>query len=78
MKLIGINSIQLPRAASYSRTSSLRVPNNSFRRWNSTETEKVKGQVIGIDLGKQRNNTVLEESIGLTLILKVLPTLLLL
>jgi hypothetical protein len=39
---------QLPRTA---RTPAFRVPGASFRRWNSTEGEKVKGQVIGIDLG---------------------------
>ncbi|KAJ5143875.1 Chaperone DnaK [Penicillium bovifimosum] len=38
----------LPRAA-FTRTPASRLP-ASFRRWNSTE-EKVKGQVIGIDLG---------------------------
>lgn len=43
---------QLPRAA-FARTPASRLP-ASFRRWNSTEggEEKVKGQVIGIDLGK--------------------------
>lgn len=41
----------LPRAA-FARTPASRLP-ASFRRWNSTEggEEKVKGQVIGIDLG---------------------------
>ncbi|KAJ5194104.1 Heat shock protein 70 family [Penicillium cf. griseofulvum] len=41
----------LPRAA-FARTPASRLP-TSFRRWNSTEggEEKVKGQVIGIDLG---------------------------
>lgn len=39
---------QLPRTA---RTPAFRVPGATFRRWNSTEGEKVKGQVIGIDLG---------------------------
>ncbi|KAJ6124039.1 Heat shock protein 70 family [Penicillium samsonianum] len=41
----------LPRA-SFARTPASRLP-ASFRRWNSTEggEEKVKGQVIGIDLG---------------------------
>ncbi|EGD86952.1 hsp7-like protein [Trichophyton rubrum D6] len=35
------------------RSPAFRVPSTSFRRWNSTEggEEKVKGQVIGIDLG---------------------------
>ncbi|KAH8432164.1 Hsp70 ATPase ssc1 [Aspergillus melleus] len=43
----------LPRASSIARPSTFRVPTTSFRRWNSTEggEEKVKGQVIGIDLG---------------------------
>lgn len=43
---------QLPRTA-FTRAAGLRVPSTSFRRWNSTEggEEKVKGQVIGIDLG---------------------------
>ncbi|OQD74100.1 hypothetical protein PENDEC_c012G00692 [Penicillium decumbens] len=42
----------LPRAA-FARTPTSRVPGAAFRRWNSTEggEEKVKGQVIGIDLG---------------------------
>ncbi|KAJ5787715.1 Chaperone DnaK [Penicillium paradoxum] len=41
----------LPRNA-FARTPASRLP-ASFRRWNSTEggEEKVKGQVIGIDLG---------------------------
>ncbi|KAJ5402537.1 Chaperone DnaK [Penicillium crustosum] len=41
----------LPRTA-FARTPASRLP-ASFRRWNSTEggEEKVKGQVIGIDLG---------------------------
>lgn len=38
----------LPRAA-FARTPASRLP--AYRRWNSTEGEKVKGQVIGIDLG---------------------------
>ncbi|KAJ5542266.1 hypothetical protein N7535_004688 [Penicillium sp. DV-2018c] len=38
----------LPRAA-FARTPASRLP-ATYRRWNSTE-EKVKGQVIGIDLG---------------------------
>ncbi|KAJ5105560.1 heat shock protein SSC1 mitochondrial precursor [Penicillium alfredii] len=42
----------LPRTA-FARTPASRIPGASFRRWNSTEggEEKVKGQVIGIDLG---------------------------
>ncbi|CAI7673252.1 hypothetical protein N7533_012098 [Penicillium manginii] len=42
----------LPRAA-FTRAPSSRIPSTAFRRWNSTEggEEKVKGQVIGIDLG---------------------------
>ncbi|KAJ6135733.1 heat shock protein SSC1 mitochondrial precursor [Penicillium capsulatum] len=42
----------LPRAA-FARTPTSRIPSTAFRRWNSTEggEEKVKGQVIGIDLG---------------------------
>ncbi|KAJ5738895.1 Heat shock 70 kDa protein [Penicillium malachiteum] len=42
----------LPRTA-FARVPSSRVPGAAFRRWNSTEggEEKVKGQVIGIDLG---------------------------
>ncbi|KAJ5320168.1 hypothetical protein PENANT_c025G06268 [Penicillium antarcticum] len=42
----------LPRAA-FARTPASRFPGASIRRWNSTEggEEKVKGQVIGIDLG---------------------------
>jgi hypothetical protein len=45
-------SLQLPRSA-FARTPASRLP-STFRRWNSTEggEEKVKGQVIGIDLGK--------------------------
>ncbi|KAJ6108487.1 hypothetical protein N7523_009810 [Penicillium sp. IBT 18751x] len=43
----------LPRAAFARTTPSSRIPGAAFRRWNSTEggEEKVKGQVIGIDLG---------------------------
>ncbi|KAJ5112407.1 Heat shock 70 kDa protein [Penicillium argentinense] len=41
----------LPRAA-FARTPTSRIPSTAFRRWNSSEGEgKVKGQVIGIDLG---------------------------
>jgi hypothetical protein len=44
--------MKLPRTASIARTPAFRAPTTSFRRWNSTEgEEKVKGQVIGIDLG---------------------------
>ncbi|EAU34879.1 heat shock protein SSC1, mitochondrial precursor [Aspergillus terreus NIH2624] len=43
----------LPRTAQFARAPAFRVPGAAFRRWNSTEggEEKVKGQVIGIDLG---------------------------
>ncbi|KAJ5804971.1 heat shock protein SSC1 mitochondrial precursor [Penicillium riverlandense] len=43
----------LPRTASLPRAPVSRIPGAAFRRWNSTEggEEKVKGQVIGIDLG---------------------------
>ncbi|EYE95658.1 Hsp70 family protein [Aspergillus ruber CBS 135680] len=43
----------LPRATSFARAPAFRVPGAVPRRWNSTEggEEKVKGQVIGIDLG---------------------------
>ncbi|KAJ5149928.1 hypothetical protein N7448_001506 [Penicillium atrosanguineum] len=43
----------LPRAAFARTTPTSRIPGAAFRRWNSTEggEEKVKGQVIGIDLG---------------------------
>ncbi|CAL5869556.1 uncharacterized protein PFLUO_LOCUS3786 [Penicillium psychrofluorescens] len=43
----------LPRTASLPRAPVSRFPGAAFRRWNSTEggEEKVKGQVIGIDLG---------------------------
>ncbi|KAL2218057.1 chaperone DnaK [Thermoascus aurantiacus ATCC 26904] len=44
----------LPRnVISLTRSPAFRVPGASFRRWNSTEggEEKVKGHVIGIDLG---------------------------
>ncbi|OQE32097.1 hypothetical protein PENSTE_c001G08161 [Penicillium steckii] len=42
----------LPRAT-FARAPTSRIPSTAFRRWNSTEggEEKVKGQVIGIDLG---------------------------
>lgn len=43
---------QIPRTAYVARAPAFRVPGSSFRRWNSTEGEKVKGHVIGIDLGK--------------------------
>lgn len=50
--------MQVPRAtSSFLRSPALRSPiTTPFRRWNSTEgqaegQEKVKGQVIGIDLG---------------------------
>ncbi len=46
---------QLPRATSaFSRFHAIRSPlGSSFARYNSTGgEEKVKGQVIGIDLGK--------------------------
>jgi molecular chaperone DnaK len=41
---------QLPRTAPFARAPAFRLPSTAARRWNSTE-EKVKGQVIGIDLG---------------------------
>ncbi|KAF4961932.1 hypothetical protein F66182_18216, partial [Fusarium sp. NRRL 66182] len=43
----------LPRTPYIARASAIRTPGASFRRWNSTEggEEKVKGSVIGIDLG---------------------------
>ncbi|RMJ24442.1 Heat shock protein [Aspergillus sp. HF37] len=43
----------LPRTSSFARFPGFRAPTTPFRRWNSTEggEEKVKGQVIGIDLG---------------------------
>ncbi|KAN0086387.1 Heat shock protein 70 family [Elaphomyces granulatus] len=41
----------LPHTASFARSPAFRVSATSFRRWNSTEGEKVKGPVIGIDLG---------------------------
>ncbi|KAL1996398.1 hypothetical protein VTN49DRAFT_163 [Thermomyces lanuginosus] len=42
----------VPRTLLTARNPAFRVPTTSFRRWNSTEsTEKVKGAVIGIDLG---------------------------
>lgn len=45
--------LQVPRTLLTARNPAFRVPTTSFRRWNSTEsTEKVKGAVIGIDLGK--------------------------
>ncbi|KAI5795477.1 chaperone DnaK [Peziza echinospora] len=40
----------IPRVAAPGRVNAFRTPVNSFRRFQSTE-EKVKGQVIGIDLG---------------------------
>lgn len=42
---------QLPRTLPFARAPATRIPSAAFRRWNSSE-EKVKGQVIGIDLGK--------------------------
>lgn len=48
---------QIPRTSYISRASAARVPGASFRRWNSTGEEKVKGQVIGIDLGTHFANS---------------------
>lgn len=47
---------QLPRTTPFARAPAFRVPGAAARRWNSTEggEEKVKGQVIGIDLGRLR------------------------
>ncbi|PGH18705.1 hsp7-like protein [Polytolypa hystricis UAMH7299] len=44
----------VPRTvSSFSRSSAFKLPSTTLRRWNSTEVaeEKVKGSVIGIDLG---------------------------
>lgn len=57
---------QLPRATPISRLSQIRAPRSSiFSRYASTEapdpTEKVKGQVIGIDLGTTNSAVAIME-----------------